>query len=230
MTPSALRISADGMPALEQLVPMTAAMFSSETSARAAAVPPSAEQPSSWWLNSTSWPAISGRMVRATSAPYWLSSPSDSFAPVITSSVPMMIGSPSAISTHPNSSASQSAVPPAPPLLAGVLPSALGSRAAAAISAAGGEDEHQHDEQSAPSHVLLHPVNFLHWCARVRSARRRARRNKGARHHTGARSCGAIVCALQRRVLPRSFGGSAAVRAILDRVVPQIACLRTASR
>ena len=80
----------------------------------------------------------------------------------------MMIGSPSATSTHPNSSASQSATPPVPPLAGGALVRA-GLAAAAGISLAGGEDEHQHDEQSAPSHVLLHPVNFLHWCARVRS-------------------------------------------------------------
>ncbi len=90
--PSALRISAAGMPALEQLVPMTAAMFSSLRRARAAAVPPSVEQPSSWWLNSTSWPAICGRICCATWAPYWLSSPSDSFAPVMTIAVPITIG------------------------------------------------------------------------------------------------------------------------------------------
>ena len=59
--PSALRISAAGTPAEEQLVPMTAAMFSSAASAVAAAVPPSAEQPSSWKLSSTVSPAISGR-------------------------------------------------------------------------------------------------------------------------------------------------------------------------
>jgi hypothetical protein len=32
---------------------------------------------------------------------------------------------------------------------------------------ASGEGEHQHDKDGAPSHVLLHRVLFLHWCARA---------------------------------------------------------------
>ncbi len=115
MIPSALVISAAGTPAPEQLVPMMPTIAGSETSARAAAVPPSAEQSPSWPLISTSWPAISGRICCATSTPYWLSVPSASFAPEITKIVPMTMGSPSGISTHPNSSASQAAVGSSPP-------------------------------------------------------------------------------------------------------------------
>ncbi len=91
------------MPALEQLVPMTATICGSETSAWAAVVPPSVEHWSSWNTNSMSWPRTWPLISAATCAPYWLSVPRSASAVVMTSAVPSLMGCPDATSTVPNS-------------------------------------------------------------------------------------------------------------------------------
>src|SRR5438552_12749277 len=95
----------------EQLVPMTATICGSATSAWASVWPSCALlQPASVLLRSTSWPATCPRSLIATCTPVTLSRPSEAVAPVIESAVARTILSPLATFTQPNLSALHTAV------------------------------------------------------------------------------------------------------------------------
>src|SRR5205823_2865923 len=102
----------------EQLVPMTATICGSATSAWASVWPSCALlQPASVLLRSTSWPATCPRSLIATCTPVTLSRPSEAVAPVIESAVARPILSP----LHTAVGSPEAAVEPLGALLPPVL-------------------------------------------------------------------------------------------------------------